>query len=68
MRNLNKNVGFRVTPKLYEMLKTVSRDRGEDVSDFMRRALLKELAYLSFLPDAQKKALGIPIEPERVVA
>lgn len=61
-------MGFRVTPELYEMLKTVSRNRGEDVSDFMRRAVLTELARLSFLPDAQKKALGIPLGPERVVA
>jgi len=63
MSNLNKVVGFRVTPNLYEMLKTVSRDRGEDVSDFIRRAVLKELASLSFLPEEQKKALGIPMEP-----
>jgi len=42
-----------------ELLKKVSHDRGEDVSDFVRRAVYKELASLSFLPAGQKKALGI---------
>jgi hypothetical protein len=42
-----------------ELLKKVSKDRGEDVSDFVRRAVYKELASLSFLSDEQKKALGV---------
>jgi hypothetical protein len=37
----------------------VCNARGEDLSDFMRRAIRKELASLSFLTDLQKKALGI---------
>jgi hypothetical protein len=59
MKNLDKVVGVRVTKDLYSKLKSVSDARGEDVSDFLRRALLKELATLSFLPENQKKALGI---------
>lgn len=59
MKNLEKVVGVRVTKDLYSKLKTVSHARGEDMSDFLRRALLKELASLSFLPENQKKALGI---------
>ena len=42
-----------------ELLKKVSKDRGEDVSDFVRRAVYKELASLSFLSDEQKKALEV---------
>jgi uncharacterized protein (DUF1778 family) len=42
-----------------ELLKKVSKARGEDLSDFVRRAVYKELADLSFLPEDQKKALGI---------
>ena len=57
--NLNKVVGVRVTDKLYKLLDGICNDRGEDVSDFVRRAILKELASLSFLPHNQKKALGI---------
>lgn len=62
MRNLKKVVGVRVTKGLYMMLATVSNSRGEDVSDFVRRAILKELASLSFLSESQKKALGIGIK------
>ena len=59
MRNLVKVVGVRVTKDLYLKLRTISDARGEDVSDFIRRAILKELANLSFLSENQKKALGI---------
>ena len=56
-----KIIGVRVTDALYSQLKTVSNARGEDVSDFVRRAILKELASLSFLSNEQKKALGIKV-------
>ncbi|MHA2323765.1 MAG: hypothetical protein ACXACB_00065 [Promethearchaeota archaeon] len=42
-----------------ELLKKVSKARGEDLSDFVRRAIYRELGNLSFLSDEQKKALGI---------
>jgi len=42
-----------------ELIKQVSKARGEDLSDFVRRSILKELASLSFLSEDQKKALGI---------
>jgi len=57
--NLTKVVGVRVTSKLYSLVGKVCENRGEDVSDFIRRAILKELAELSFLPSEQKKALGV---------
>ena len=40
-------IGVRVTP--------------EDKSDFVRRAFRKELASLSYLSDADKKALGVQV-------
>lgn len=49
----------KVSPELLELITTVSKHRGEGRSSLVRRAILKELASLSFLPDAQKKALGI---------
>lgn len=61
-RNLEKVVGVRVTNKLYELIAKVCENRGEDVSDFIRRSILKELAELSFLPTEQKKALGIAVK------
>ena len=49
----------RVPETLYNQVKEVSKGRGEDLSDFIRRAILKELASLSFLSKDQKKALGV---------
>ncbi len=48
-----------MTDTLYSQLRDVSKARGEDVSDFIRRAILKELAALSYLSNDQKKALGV---------
>lgn len=58
MRNLTRQVGVRLTPDLYILLKKVAEARGEDLSDFIRRAVYKELADLSFLSEERKKALG----------
>ncbi len=41
------------------LLKKTARDRREDVSTFVRRAVLKEIAKLGLLPDEQRKALGV---------
>lgn len=54
-------IGVRVTAEDKELLEKVSKARGEDISDFVRRAFRKELASLSYLTDADKKALGVPI-------
>jgi len=55
----NPTVFARMPIEDVELLKEVSKARGEDLSDFVRRAVYKELASLSFLPEAQKKALGM---------
>jgi hypothetical protein len=49
-------------PSQIVLLKKVSHARGEDVSDFVRRAIKSELARLSYLSSADKKALGIRSE------
>lgn len=56
---LKKIVGVRVENDLYELLGKVARARGEDVSDFVRRAIRRELAGLSYLTLDEKKALGV---------
>jgi hypothetical protein len=57
---LNNPVIFARMPQAdVELLKKVSQDRGEDVSDFVRRAVYKELASLNFLTKQQRKALGV---------
>lgn len=41
------------------LLKKVCKARGEDLSDFVRRAVRTELARLSYLSEDEKKALGL---------
>lgn len=55
-------IGFRVPVEDKELLEKVCRARGEDISDFIRRAIRKELARLSYYPEEVKKALGIKEE------
>lgn len=52
----------RVEPSHLELLKHVSKARGEDLSDFVRRSIRLELARLSFLSDEEKKALGFEVK------
>jgi len=62
MGKLTKQIGVRLTLKIYDLLKRIANARGEDVSDFVRRAIYKELADLSFLSKEQEKALGLTRE------
>jgi len=55
----NTVIGVRIAKNTRELLDKVCRARGEDISDFVRRSVRKELAALSFLPDEDKKALGL---------
>ena len=55
----NLTIGVRISREDRDLLDTVCKARGEDLSDFVRRSIRKELASLSFLPDNQKKALGM---------
>jgi len=55
----NTIIGVRISPKDRELLDKVCEARGEDISSFVRRAIRKELAELSFYPEDVKKALGI---------
>jgi uncharacterized protein (DUF1778 family) len=53
----------RMTQEEVKLLKQVAKARGEDLSDFVRRAVKMELARLSFLSPEEKKALGLEGEP-----
>jgi len=48
------------------LLKKVCRMRGENVSDFVRRAIKIELVKLSFFTKEEKKALGLRQEEGEV--
>ena len=41
------------------LIKRVCEMRGEDLSNFVRRAIKLELARLSYLSEDEKKALGL---------
>ncbi|MGI0081594.1 MAG: hypothetical protein ACRECH_18490 [Nitrososphaerales archaeon] len=49
----------RMSTKDVALIKRISKERGEDVSSFVRRAIKSELARLGYLSEYQRKALGI---------
>ena len=59
----NNTVGVRMPIEDRELLKKVCKLRREDVSDFVRRSVRKELASLGFLTIEDAKALGM-VAPE----
>ncbi len=59
---MSKPVIFaRMTREEVDLLKQIAENRGEDLSDFVRRAVKMELARLSFLSPEEKKALGMEV-------
>ncbi len=59
---MSNAVSARMHQEHKALLEKVCKARGEDVSDFVRRSILKELASLSFLSAEEKKALGVKSE------
>ena len=64
MTKKEKWVAFREEQKLVNLIDSVVDIKGIDRSDFIREAIRKELASLSFLPEIQKKALGVKTNQE----
>ena len=62
MNQLTKFVAFREKLEIVELLDKVVIAKGIDRSDFIREAVRKRLADLSFLPAEDKKALGVKEE------
>jgi len=59
---LSETFAVRITRRDKELLEKISKARGEDPSDFVRRAIRKEFAGLCYLPEEEKKALGVKAE------
>ena len=59
MTVLSKFVVFREKNEIIIILDKVVAAKGIDRSDFIREAVRKRLADLSFLPADDKKALGV---------
>ncbi len=52
-------IGVRLFESDERLLRQVCRSRGEDISDFVRMAIRTQLAKMGYLPDSDKKALGL---------
>jgi len=61
MGNLSEHVGVRLSPGDKKLLAAVCDARGEDVSNFIRRLVRRELASLNYFPDDVKKAFGLAV-------
>lgn len=59
MKHANKIISVRFSISDANLLNEVLKNRGQDVSDFVRLSVRKELARLSFLTTEEKKALEI---------
>jgi antitoxin component of RelBE/YafQ-DinJ toxin-antitoxin module len=57
--NMQAYISVRIEPELKETARKVAEMRGMQLSDFVRQLIIAELAKLSFLPEENKKALGI---------
>ena len=64
-RTRTSQIGFRLPAKDAAQVRDVCKRRGEDVSDFVRRAIRKELASLDFLKPADLQALGLKPSPSK---
>jgi len=59
MKHTNIIISVRFAPSDATLLKEISKNRGQDVSDFVRLSVRKELARLSYLTTSEKKALEV---------
>jgi uncharacterized protein (DUF1778 family) len=57
---MSKPVIFaRMSAEDVQLIKKICEARGEQLSDFVRRSVRKELARLNYLSSAEKKALEV---------
>jgi hypothetical protein len=59
---LNANIGVRMENQDKKLLAKVCKERREDLSDFVRRSVMRELGRLGYLVASERKALGIDAE------
>lgn len=56
---MNSEIGIKLNRRHRKLIEKVARNRGEQISTFTRRAILKELSRFGFLTDEEERALGI---------
>ena len=59
---MNRAATFSLPDSILKLIEKVGRERRDPTrSDTVRVLLLQALAVMSYLPDSEKKALGIPV-------
>ena len=59
-------IGIRISSEDRQIVESVCKARAEDISDFVRRAIRRELASMGYYADDVRKALGVA--PQRTEA
>lgn len=54
-----EQISVKIDSEIIALVTKISKDRGEQISDFVRRAIRIELVNLGFLGENERKALGI---------
>ena len=57
----SETLSTRFTKRIGDLISEVAQARGIDESDFIRESVHLRLASLSYLSDAEKKALGVTV-------
>lgn len=60
----NTRIGLRIPEEDRALLEKICKQQGEDISDFVRRAIKKEFAYLGCYTNEIKQALGLDASQE----
>lgn len=58
---ITQHIGFRCNIDDLNLIRKVCAGRGENVADFARRSMKKELARLGYLDKEQAKALEVNV-------
>lgn len=56
---MESEIGIKLSNRHRKLVEKVAQNRGETISTFTRRAILKELSRFGFLNDEEERALGV---------
>jgi len=59
IKKLTELIGVKFDPGTFKLIKEVADLQGVGACDFIRLATRRELARLGYLPDEERKALGV---------
>ena len=56
---MTTQISVRIESEMIQLVTKVAKERGEQLSDFVRRAIRIELSNLGYLGENERKALGV---------